>query len=104
MKSSTSIAACTVVAVLAIFHQLSLHSVAQGAQQLTVLFDGTNLNAWNPIGNANWKVGEGVVQANSGNGFLVTKESHQDFELKVEFWVDEEANSGVHPLRKSDAD
>ena len=95
MKSSTSIAACTVVAVLAIFHQLSLHSVAQGPQQSTVLFDGTNLNAWNPIGNANWKLGEGVVQANSGNGFLVTKESYQDFELKVEFWVDEEANSGV---------
>ena len=95
MKSSTSIAACTVVAVLAIFHQLSLHSVAQGTQQSTVLFDGTNLNAWNPIGNANWKLGEGVVQANSGNGFLVTKESYQDFELKVEFWVDEEANSGV---------
>jgi hypothetical protein len=95
LKSSTSIAACTIVAVLAIFHQLSLHSVAQGAQQSTVLFDGTNLNAWNPIGNANWKLGEGVVQANSGNGFLVTKESYQDFELKVEFWVDEEANSGV---------
>ena len=95
MKSSTSIVACTVVAVLAIFHQLSLHSVAQGAQQWTVLFDGTNLSAWNPIGNANWKLGEGVVQANTGNGFLVTKESYQDFELKVEFWVDDAANSGV---------
>ena len=94
MKRSTTIA-CALITAVAIFHQLSLHSVAQSSQQMTVLFDGTNLNVWNPIGNANWKLGEGVVQANSGNGFLVTKESYQDFELKVEFWVDEEANSGV---------
>ena len=59
-----------------------------------MLFDGT-IDAWNPIGNANWKLGDGVVEATSGNGFLVSKESYTDFEIKVEFWVDEAANSGV---------
>lgn len=38
---------------------------------------------------------DGVVQAKKGNGFLVTKDSYADFQLKVEFWVDDDANSGV---------
>lgn len=61
----------------------------------TTLFDGSNLNAWTPTGNANWRLANGVVEANTGNGFLVSKESYQDFEVRVEFWVDDEANSGV---------
>ena len=35
------------------------------------------------------------MQADSGSGFLVTKESYADFELTLEFWVDEPANSGI---------
>ena len=37
----------------------------------------------------------GVVQADSGTGFLVTKQPYGDFEIKAEFWVDEKANSGI---------
>jgi hypothetical protein len=59
------------------------------------LFDGTNLNGWQVLGNANWQVGDGVVTATSGSGFLVTPMSYADFELSLEFWVDEPANSGV---------
>ena len=61
----------------------------------TVLFDGKNLDSWSPIGNANWKLANGVVEANSGTGFLVSKNSYKDFELRAEFWVDGPANSGV---------
>ena len=61
----------------------------------TTLFDGSNLNGWNELGNANWALAEGAVQADSGSGFLVTTESYADFELTLEFWVDEPANSGV---------
>jgi hypothetical protein len=59
------------------------------------LFDGKSLTAFNTIGDANWQLVDGVVQANKGNGFLVTKDSYADFQLKVEFWVDDDANSGV---------
>jgi hypothetical protein len=59
------------------------------------LFDGTNLNGWQVLGNANWQVGDGAVTATSGSGFLVTPRSYADFELSLEFWVDEPANSGV---------
>jgi hypothetical protein len=61
----------------------------------TVLFDGKSLDRWTPIGNANWRLADGAVEASMGTGFLVSKESYTDFELKVEFWADADANSGV---------
>ena len=61
----------------------------------TTLFDGTDLDNFNPIGDANWELADGAVQADSGGGFLVTRESYGDFELTLEFWVDEPANSGI---------
>ncbi|MCH2398181.1 MAG: DUF1080 domain-containing protein [Pirellulales bacterium] len=68
----------------------------------TTLFDGSNLNNFNPIGDANWEIADGAVGADSGSGFLVTKESYGDFELTLEFWVDEPANSGIF-VRCADA-
>ena len=59
------------------------------------LFDGTDLSRFNPIGDANWEVVDGTVRANSGNGFLVTVASYDDFDLELEFWVTPDANSGV---------
>ena len=61
----------------------------------TTLFDGKSLTSFAPVGDANWQVLDGVVQANKGTGFLVSKASYGDFQLKVEFWVDDDANSGV---------
>ena len=59
------------------------------------LFDGTDLARFNPIGDANWEIVDGTVRANSGNGFLVTAASYDDFDLALEFWVTPDANSGV---------
>jgi len=61
----------------------------------TVLFDGKTLDRWTPIGTANWRLADGAVEANMGTGFLVSKESYTDFELKAEFWTDPDANSGI---------
>jgi hypothetical protein len=77
-------------------------AVGAGAQQgkqapaWTALFDGKNFDNWNMVGNANWKLANGIVEANTGVGFLVSKNSYKDFELRAEFWVDEPANSGVY--------
>jgi hypothetical protein len=69
---------------------------ASGQTGWTTLFDGSNLNNWEPIGNANWRLLEGgVVQADLGNGFLVSKQDYTDFQLRAEFWVDATANSGI---------
>jgi hypothetical protein len=65
------------------------------------LFDGMNLDNFTQVGDANWRIEDGSVVADKGNGFLVTKNSYGDFQLRVEFWADEDANSGVY-IRCSD--
>jgi len=68
----------------------------QSAAGWTTLFDGKSLQAFNMVGDANWQIMDGVVQANKGSAsFLVTKNSYTDFQLKAEFWVDDDANSGI---------
>lgn len=59
------------------------------------LFDGETLTNWNPIGTATWRLENGAVVADSGNGFLVSKEAYGDFKLRAEFWIDPETNSGI---------
>ncbi len=63
-----------------------------------VLIDGSSLDNWTAIGNANWRAADGSIQADSGDkrqGYLVSKDSYSDFQVRAEFWVDSEANSGV---------
>jgi len=64
------------------------------------LFDGTNLNNWNRVGDANWTLKAGVVGAeitgSKGSSFLVTKNSYGNFVLRVEFWTSDDANSGIY--------
>ncbi len=70
-------------------------AAAPAAGGFVTLFDGKNLDNFDQIGNANWRIIDGAVQADLGNGFLVTKESYTDFIIRVEVWVDTPANSGV---------
>jgi hypothetical protein len=60
------------------------------------LFNGHGLQAWDPVGEANWVVKDGAVQADNGKtGFLVSKETFGDVEIRAEFWVSHDANSGI---------
>jgi hypothetical protein len=59
------------------------------------LLDGKTLENWSVIGDANWRIEDGAAVADRGNGFLVSKQTFGDFELRAEFFVDENANSGV---------
>jgi hypothetical protein len=59
------------------------------------LLDGSNLDHWNAIGKANWRLEDGNVQADKGSGHLVSKSSYADFQIRAEFWVDADANSGI---------
>ena len=73
----------------------------QGGGEWTVLLDGKSLKGWNTVGDANWTAVDGAVQADKGSGFLVTPASYRDFQITAEFWVTEDANSGIF-LRCSD--
>jgi hypothetical protein len=82
--------------------QFSLPASGQTGDGWTTLFDGSNLEGWDMLGDANWELADdGSVGADSGGGFLVTAASYGNFELRLEFWVDEPANSGVF-IRCSD--
>ncbi|HKE87751.1 MAG TPA: DUF1080 domain-containing protein [Vicinamibacterales bacterium] len=72
-----------------------------GQGQWTTLLDGKSLKGWDVVGNANWSVAEGAVQASMGTGFLVSPMSYTDFEVTAEFWVTDDANSGIF-IRCSD--
>lgn len=61
----------------------------------TPLFDGRSLDGWNRIGNANWRVEDGAIVADRGNGMLVTPGSYADFQLRVEFFAETHTNSGI---------
>ena len=76
-------------------------AASQAAGGWTALLDGKTLKGWDVVGDANWNVADGAVQADKGSGFLVKPVSYRDFQITLEFWVSDDANSGVF-LRCSD--
>src|SRR5262245_62403733 len=63
----------------------------------TTLIDGTTgLDNWNRVGDANWRAEDGAIVADKGKGgFLVSKNSYKDFQIRTEFWADHTTNSGI---------
>jgi hypothetical protein len=96
-----TLAATVAVVLLGFGTQLSPAAAGQAGGSWTTLFDGKSLNGWNIVGDANWEVVDGVAQASKGTGFLVTPASYGDFQITLEFWVSDDANSGVF-IRCSD--
>jgi len=68
---------------------------AQTAAGWTMLFNGKNLDNWDKTGNANWRVVDGIIEADMPRGFLLTKESYGDFDLRADIWVTADSNGGV---------
>ena len=64
----------------------------------TTLIDGEKgLENFTRVGDANWRAQDGAIAADTGKGgFLLSKESYKDFELRIEFWADPTANSGIY--------
>ena len=80
---------------LAGFAALSYAPQASSETGWVTLFDGKSLDNFNKIGDANWRVEDGVVVADKGNGFLVTKNTYADYQIRAEFWVEPDSNSGI---------
>jgi hypothetical protein len=66
------------------------------------LFDGKNLDHWQGDGTANFQIANGSIMAvdkkdpKAVASYLVSKETYKDFELRAEFWVSNDANSGIY--------
>lgn len=89
------------------------NSLVQGiakAEEWRALFNGRDLENWNQIGSARWRIEDGaIVGGQDGDpkrsGLLTTRDQFQDFELELDFMIDEHGkyNSGVY-LRNDPAD
>ncbi|MBT3469826.1 MAG: DUF1080 domain-containing protein [Opitutae bacterium] len=88
---------------------LSLLACNLVAADKASLFNGRDLDNWQIIGKAQWKVVEGEIHGGQfGNpkhgGILATRDSYKDFELDLEFKIDEHGkyNSGVYIRRQKE--
>src|SRR6476619_6036077 len=75
-------------------------SQAAGPGWIT-LFDGKNLDQWEGDGTATFKIEDGSVIATDKKdpkavaSYLISKNSYKNFQLRAEFWVSVDANSGI---------
>lgn len=65
---------------------------------VTLIGAGKALENFDRVGDANWRVEDGILVADkgTGNSYIVSKNSYSDFELKAEFWADPTTNSGIY--------
>jgi hypothetical protein len=78
-------------------------AAAQSPDSWHELFNGKDLDNWNQVGSAKWRVENGIIVGGQEgdakrSGLLTTKEQFKDFELELEFMIDEHGkyNSGVY--------
>src|SRR3954470_13587108 len=96
MKHLSTLAAGLLVGAAAI--QLSGTASGQSDGWITLL-DSAKKGDWTEVGKANWEMKDGALAADKLEGkdlsYLVSKDSYKDFQIRAEFWTDEEANSGI---------
>ena len=96
MKRLSTLAAGLVIGAAA----FQFSSVASGQSDGWItLMDSTKMGDWTEVGKANWAMKDGALVADKLDGkdlaYLVGKDSYKDFQIRAEFWTDEEANTGI---------
>jgi hypothetical protein len=102
MKRRSIVGAALLLAGFAAF-PLAHQASGQTEGGWITLFDGKSIDNFNKIGDANWRIEDGAVVADKGDGFLVSKNAYTDYQIRAEFWVDSDANSGIF-IRCTDPD
>ena len=101
MKRIIAIAACLLLGGLVTFQATSGNAAGAKGKWVT-LFDGKNLDQWQGDDTASFQIANGSIMAvdkkdpKATASNLVSKESYKDFELRAEFWVSNDANSGIY--------
>jgi len=79
--------------------QASHHAVGQTGAGWITLVDSKTMGDWDRIGDANWRMEDGALvvdkKSAKGQNYLVGKTAYKDLEIYVEFFVSDDANSGV---------
>jgi len=91
------------VVCLAALHLASCACAGEAEAGWKPLFNGKDLAGWVPVGSAVWKAQDGILVGGqdgdpSRGGLLSTKDAFRDFELSLDFLIDEHGkyNSGVY--------
>jgi hypothetical protein len=74
-------------------------NVASSQDGWVTLVDSTKMGDWDEVGKANWAMKDGALTVDKLDGkeisYLVSKNSYKDFQIKAEFWADDDVNSGI---------
>ncbi|MEX2163926.1 MAG: DUF1080 domain-containing protein [Sulfuricaulis sp.] len=72
---------------------------------ITLIDGASGLENWNRVGDGNWRAEDGAIVVDrtpdKAYSYLMTKNAYSNFQIRVEFWVSHDANSGVF-MRCSD--
>jgi len=98
-----STGACALAIGLIVIAFVAIHLVPRVSGQTgpgrVTLLDGQNMDDWDRVGDANWRLEDGAVVADKrtgeGSSHLVTKAKYKDFMIHAEFWASDDANSGI---------
>ena len=75
----------------------SMPSWVPGAGWTTLIDGDKGMENFVHVGDANWRAEDGAIVADKGKGgFLMSKNSYGDFDLRIEFWAAHTANSGIY--------
>ena len=92
MERSYLIGAALLVAALTVFGC----ATTGGGGWITLIDGEKGLENFNRVGDANWRAEGGAIVADKGKGgYLVSKNSYANFEIRAEFWAGHDANSGI---------
>ena len=81
------------------FVALQSPAAAQTGDGWVTLLDSTKMGDWDRVGESNWRMEDGALVADKRTGeaaaHLVSKTPYKNFEMVVEFWASDDANSGI---------
>lgn len=92
----------TVFALLVVLALAGCASRAPDPGWITLIEGESGLENFERSGDANWRAEGGAIVADRGrDGYLLTRHSYRDFEIRAEFWAEATTNSGIF-IRASD--
>jgi len=107
MTRWATLAVALLFSAIATVHTTDSASSQAASDGWITLFDGKNLDQWVGDGTATFKIEDGSVIATDKKdpkavaAYLVSKQFFKDFEIRAEFWVSDDANSGIF-IRNTD--
>jgi 3-keto-disaccharide hydrolase len=79
--------------------QLSSPTSGQADDGWITLVDSNRMGDWDEIAKANWAMKDGALTADKLESkdlaYLMSRNSYKDFQIRAEFWVSDDANSGI---------